>query len=388
MIGQVHPDEYLSVGLSHDKLMGDDSVMSCFMDNDLSKVGFIHGYCPAKYCDRIPIDNVTDLTIKREDGRLYCKFVKPLQMTNYAYKQNYQTGELVKVYPVSFDLDKEYYIFIAWGHLPNGMEVVGKHDELPLVSHKKVNLMSTGVLSGKQLPLELQIHAALGLLSWLGLVGLGMFTARHYRQDISKPCCGIASWFQLHRAVMILSVLCSSAGVILIFVYLRAWTEHATLHAIFGLVAVGLSLMQTMAGMCRPGLDSTYRPVFNWLHRLTAFLAFATAAVCMILGAQNVLLHPTLRQIETIIIAVGLFFQVFWTVIMELKAMKKAFAKDKKEQEQEKKDNYDNKMTTGMEMEEEEPEISFNINMFIYACFIVTTLVTTALSIIFIFELL
>ena len=43
----------------------------------------------------------------------------------------------------------------------------------------------------------------------------------------------------------------------------------------------------------------------------------------MILGAQNVLLHPTLRQIETIIIAVGLFFQVFWTVIMELKAMKK-----------------------------------------------------------------
>ena len=44
-------------------------------------------------------------------------------MTNHVYKQNYGTGDLIKIAPIKFDLSHEWYVFIAWGPLSGGTHV-------------------------------------------------------------------------------------------------------------------------------------------------------------------------------------------------------------------------------------------------------------------------
>ena len=53
--------------------------------------------------------------------------------------------------------------------------------------------------------------------------------------------------------------------------------QYANLHAIFGFIAVGLGLVNIVAGVARPSPDHRLRPVFTWSHRVAAILAFVAA---------------------------------------------------------------------------------------------------------------
>merc|ERR1711994_731811 len=116
--------------------------------------------------------------------------------------------------------------------------------------------------------------------------------ARYYRKVFTKPFLGIPAWFQTHRAGMIITVLVSAVAIIVMFAYLKAWTEYATIHAVIGLVCMGLSLLMILSGFLRPSLDSEIRPVFNWGHRMTGILTWILAVVACILGANTSFLLP------------------------------------------------------------------------------------------------
>ncbi len=50
--------------------------------------------------------------------------------------------------------------------------------------------------------------------------------------------------------------------------------QYATVHAILGLVAVGLAIVQMIGGFARPAPGTKFRRVWTWLHRLEGVVAF------------------------------------------------------------------------------------------------------------------
>ncbi len=53
--------------------------------------------------------------------------------------------------------------------------------------------------------------------------------------------------------------------------------QHAAVHGILGLIAIGLGLIQILSGFLRPNPQGKTRPVWRWTHRLFGVAAFIIA---------------------------------------------------------------------------------------------------------------
>ncbi|KAK3590179.1 hypothetical protein CHS0354_041235, partial [Potamilus streckersoni] len=54
--------------------------------------------------------NLTDMEVQQRDGRIYCRFARPMVTQMYGVGPQRYT----------FDLNNQYYIFLAWGKLYKG----------------------------------------------------------------------------------------------------------------------------------------------------------------------------------------------------------------------------------------------------------------------------
>ncbi|XP_076844505.1 putative ferric-chelate reductase 1 [Brachyhypopomus gauderio] len=269
---------YVSFALSTDKWMGDDDVYLCINDN--GHVDISAAYVEGRTHPVTASENVLrDTAWRLSDEVIQCTFRRNMRIP--AQSQNRS------------DLDQTHYLFMAHGRVDNGR--THRHDRQPLISARQV--VVTGPpedLEGSRSPLLIKFHGALMLLAWMTTVSVGVIIARYFKPDWPETTvCGHRVWFQLHRALMLFTIILTCTGFILPFLYRRGWSKRAGSHPYLGCTVMTLAVIQPIMALFRPAPDSSRRYIFNWVHLGAGTIAQVIAVVAICLGVhQQALLLP------------------------------------------------------------------------------------------------
>ncbi|KAH9502426.1 hypothetical protein Btru_075655 [Bulinus truncatus] len=210
-------DGYVSLGLSRDRIMGDDQTISCttLFDSVTIQNGFNHA---VKYNVRVPRTNMSNLQAAKIDGTISCRFTRPVSM-----QMDIVLEEFGQHPPTSFvfDMKENFFLFIAWGKIYTLSDVLGYHTEMPVISEYAVNFGVNKVHRGSVMPALIRAHASLMAVAWLGFAGLAIILARYYKDGFNdRKLCGIKIWFHIHRMSAIMTFLLTISGVILVLIKL------------------------------------------------------------------------------------------------------------------------------------------------------------------------
>ncbi|CAG2103861.1 unnamed protein product [Medioppia subpectinata] len=281
---------YVALGLSTDGVMGDDTVTECIVDkNGGTRLG--QGWTvDHKGVDNISDDqSVSELDKSFADGLLHCKWSRKPSFTIRGHSvdnisDDQSVSELDKSFADgllhckwsrkpsftirghSFDLqNNSYYLLLAYGPLASDEQNIAKHTEVK-PTDLATNLQSVGILKAAPVSIYIKLHGAFMIIAWLGCVSISILMARHYKNSWpDSTLCGVKLWFAYHRAIMVTGVVAIIIATVLIFVEKKGWSGPSP-HAIIGLTAIILSLLQPIGALFRPGPDSPKRWLFNWLH--------------------------------------------------------------------------------------------------------------------------
>ncbi|XP_034998905.2 putative ferric-chelate reductase 1 isoform X2 [Hippoglossus stenolepis] len=275
---------YVSFALSHDKWMGNDDVYLC--ENDRGSVTISAGYVSGRTHPELAAEEALwGRAWRLVDGVIQCRFHRSIHLHN------------------RFNLNQSYFLFLAHGRSHNGL--IYKHHHQPLIS--TIQKVITGLpedLSGSRSPLLIKFHGVFMLTVWMWIVSTAALIARHYKDFWpDTTVLGQRLWFQLHRTMMVLAVVLTSAAFTLPFIYRRGWSKccleeafrpmGAGSHPYIGCAVMALSIIQPIMAILRPVPESPRRIIFRWLH-FGAGTAAQILAMCVFLGAaQQALLLPS-----------------------------------------------------------------------------------------------
>ncbi|XP_048122836.1 putative ferric-chelate reductase 1 isoform X1 [Alosa alosa] len=269
---------YVSFALSLDKWMGNDDVYLCVRDGDQVEINA--AYVAGRTHPELATENaLRDTAWRVSDGVIQCSFRRDLHLDRL--NQN------------RFNLDRSYFLFMANGKAENGE--IHRHSRQPLIStHQKVLTGPPENLSGSRSPLLIKFHGAFMLVAWMTTVSTGVIFARYFKRDWSEtPLFGQRVWFQMHRVLMVLTVVLTCVGFALPFVYRGGWSKRAGSHPYLGCTVMALAIIQPIMALFRPSPDSSQRPIFNWIHWSAGTIAQIIAVAAIFLGIhQQALLLP------------------------------------------------------------------------------------------------
>lgn len=272
-------DGYVSFALSWDRWMGDDDVYLCISDGHSVSVSaaFAAG---RKYPEDQTQSDLHDKSWRLADGVIQCKFSRPVIPTTMDSQR--------------FHLDRQYYLFLADGHADNG--AIWKHKRHPLVSEKKILITgSFSVLRGYRGPVSMKVHGGLMLFAWMLTGSVGTFIASFYKPDWpDRTLMGQKIWFQIHRCLMMVTVILTILAFWLPFFYRGGWSKHAGVHPYLGCCVLALALLQPIMARFRPAPTADRRYIFNWAHWGVGSITEIMAVAAMFLGMrQSSLLLPS-----------------------------------------------------------------------------------------------
>ncbi|XP_071606991.1 ferric-chelate reductase 1 isoform X2 [Heliangelus exortis] len=211
-----------------------------------------------------------DVSWRLLDGVLQCSFRRSIRLP--AYKGR-------------FDLDSSYYIFVADGGAGEG-GLIHKHHHQPLITNGVYNV--TGLpqdIGGSKSPQLIKIHGALMFVAWITTVSIGVIVARFFKPVWSHSFLfGKELWFQVHRVLMLTTVMLTSVSFVLPFIYRGGWSQQAGFHPYLGCTVMALTILQPLMAGFRPPRHVPRRQLFNWFHWSTGTTARILAVVTMFLG--------------------------------------------------------------------------------------------------------
>uniref|UniRef100_A0A3Q1ERG9 Putative ferric-chelate reductase 1 n=1 Tax=Acanthochromis polyacanthus TaxID=80966 RepID=A0A3Q1ERG9_9TELE len=221
---------YVSFALSWDTWMGNDDVYLCIKEEDRVSVSaaFVSG---RTYPEDQSQSALSSVSWRLADGSIQCSFSRPVKLYNQE----------------RFDLDQEYFLFLASGHAQYGE--IRKHHRQPLISRgRKLITGPPQVLKGSRSPTIMKIHGTLMLLAWMLTGSVGTFIASFYKPHWpNQTLFGQKVWFQAHRGLMMLTVILTVVAFCLPFVYRKGWSTDAGVHPYLGCCVLVLSLIQPIA---------------------------------------------------------------------------------------------------------------------------------------------
>ncbi|XP_048845348.1 putative ferric-chelate reductase 1 [Brienomyrus brachyistius] len=269
---------YMSFALSLDQWMGNDDVYLCVQNGNL--VDISAAYATGRtYPEPASMAVLSNTAWRLSNGVIQCSFLRNIS---------------IPADQTRFNLNESYYIFIANGRADLG--AIYQHDRQPLVSNGLKSITgSPENLSGSRSSLLVKFHGALMLIAWLTTVTTGIIVARFFKAEWpSSTLFGQKVWFQMHRGLMMLTVLLSCIGFILPFIYRKGWSEDAGAHPYLGCIVMGLAILQPVGATCRPHPTAPRRFIFNWLHFGGGITTQILAVATIFLGVQQqALLLPT-----------------------------------------------------------------------------------------------
>lgn len=302
---------YISIGFSDDKKMANDHTISCTINEDEYTVQ--HGYNPRQFNYRQYKKNyLKDMAVAMKDGKLYCEFTRPKAMS---VVNMFNDTEMI-----TFDINKEYYVMIAWGFTHRGSAAITHHTELPVTTSSKVNFQANKIYGGSSLPNMTKIHALLMMIAWILFTGLATIIARHFKSSFGqKMTCGSKIWFQAHRTSAVVAALLTATSFVIIFVKVDGLTQVAETHGYVGIALMSVTLLQVVAGILRPDPESNLRSVFNWGHWFMGKSAHILSAVSIFLAFNINIISEKQRTFGIAIASVWVVCQLLWEIFYEIR---------------------------------------------------------------------
>ncbi|KAI1236650.1 hypothetical protein IHE44_0014903 [Lamprotornis superbus] len=209
---------YLAFAFSHDQWMGGDDAYLCV--NEDHRVHVSTALLKERSHPLLDSENaVEDVSWRLADGVLQCSFRRNIHLPAY-------TGR--------FNLDTSYYIFLADGEASEG-GLIYKHGRQPLVTKGLYNV--TGLpqdIGGSRAPSLIKAHGALMFVAWITTVSIGVIVARFFKPVWSHSfLLGKELWFQVHRMLMLTTVMLTSISFVLPFVYRGGWSHRCKVVTMF-----------------------------------------------------------------------------------------------------------------------------------------------------------
>ncbi|NXU10571.1 FRRS1 reductase, partial [Pardalotus punctatus] len=260
---------YLAFALSHDQWMGGDDAYLCVNEDHRVRVSTAH--LKERSHPLLDSENaLEDVSWRLMDGVLQCSFRRSIRLP--AYKGR-------------FNLDTSYYIFLADGEASEGGPI-SKHHRQPLVTNGLYNVTGPPQdIGGSRSPRLIKAHGALMFVAWITTVSIGVVVARFFKPVWSHSFLfGKELWFQVHRILMLTTVVLTSISFVLPFVYRGGWSRQAGFHPYFGCTVMALTIFQPLMAGFRPSRHAPRRQLFNWFHWSTGTTARILAVVTMFLG--------------------------------------------------------------------------------------------------------
>ncbi|KAI4885782.1 hypothetical protein NFI96_019472 [Prochilodus magdalenae] len=272
---------YVSFALSEDEWMGNDDVYLCVNDGGRVSVdaAYAEGRTYPEYADKSVL---SDVGWRVADGVIQCRFRRAISIPED---------------PKRFSLNRSYYLFIAYGAAQQG--AIHKHKRQPLISAQRKAITGPAeIVTGSHSPIIMKCHGALMLIAWMVAGSTGMLMARYFKPDWpEQTLLGQRIWFQVHRGLMMLTLILTLAGFVLPFIYRRHWSRGASAHACLGCIVLALAVIQPIMAAFRPAPDSARdvvgsmyvlrRKIFNWLHLGVGYGAETFAVAAMFVGMQQ-----------------------------------------------------------------------------------------------------
>ncbi|KQK73696.1 ferric-chelate reductase 1 [Amazona aestiva] len=260
---------YLAFALSHDQWMGDDDAYLCVGEDH--HVHTVTAYLKGRSPPVLDSENaLEDVSWRLADGLLQCSFRRSIHLP--AHKGR-------------FNLNASYYIFLADGEASEG-GVIHKHQQQPLITSGMYNV--TGLpqdIGGSRSPRLIKAHGALMFIAWITTVSIGVIVARFFKPVWSYSFLfGKEMWFQVHRMLMLTTVMLTGISFVLPFIYRGGWSQQAGFHPYLGCTVMALAIFQPLMAGFRPSRHAPRRQLFNWFHWSTGTAARILAVVTMFLG--------------------------------------------------------------------------------------------------------
>ncbi|XP_070602667.1 ferric-chelate reductase 1-like isoform X2 [Erythrolamprus reginae] len=261
---------YIAFALSHDQWMGDgDDAYFCISEAysvDI-RTALLVGRSYPEFDSKNGLENIS---WRLADGLIQCSFRRRIHLPASTRRYN---------------LDASYYIFLADGEIGAEGDFY-KHQQQPLVTSGKYNILGPlKDIGGSRSPLLIKFHGALMFVGWITTVSIGVIVARFFKSVCPNTLLFEEQiWFQVHRFLMIITILVTSISFVLPFIYRGGWNKHAGFHPYFGCTVMALALLQGLMAAFRPPSQAPRRKIFNWLHWSTGTTARILAVVTMFLG--------------------------------------------------------------------------------------------------------
>ncbi|NXG48956.1 FRRS1 reductase, partial [Psilopogon haemacephalus] len=260
---------YIAFALSHDQWMGGDDAYLCVNEDHHLRIStaYLKGRSPPVLDSENALE---DVSWRLADGVLQCSFRRSI---------------LLPAYNGRFNLDADYYIFLADGEA-SGDELIYKHRHQPLVTNDmyKITDLSQDI-GGSRSPPLIKVHGVLMFVVWITTVSIGVVIARFFKPVWSHSFLfGKEMWFQVHRVLMLTTVMLTSISFVLTFIYRGGWSQQAGYHSYLGCTLMALTIIQLLMAGFRPSRHAPRRWWFNWFHWSTSTTARILAVVTMFLG--------------------------------------------------------------------------------------------------------
>ncbi|XP_043941548.1 putative ferric-chelate reductase 1 isoform X2 [Protopterus annectens] len=312
---------YIAFAFSDDKLMGNDDTYLCIKESQQVNINpaFLTG---RKYPSMESKDSLQDMAWRLADGVIQCSFRRNISIPGDNHR---------------FSLNGSYYIFLADGLATNGM--IHRHNHQPLITDKKLEVTGPAKnLGGARSPLIIKFHGAFMFIAWMTTVSIGVIVARFFKPVWPDNLwCGQKVWFQVHRTLMIITIILTCSAFVLPFLYRGGWSTHAGAHPFVGCVVMALAVLQPIMAFFRPHPGTPRRSIFNWAHWGTGTVARVTAVAAMFLG-MNVQTLDLPNPWDTYMM-VGL---VLWHVLVDIILEVHNYFMTRKEKEHDDDDDRDN----------------------------------------------
>ncbi|KAK7508097.1 hypothetical protein BaRGS_00000336, partial [Batillaria attramentaria] len=244
-------DLYVAMGLSHDEMMGSDSVSECVHSG--GTVSVHASYNTGRSNDRYTDDGLFNKTGRFENGTIMCSFTR-MTSANTDGK--------------SHSLRLPWHVLLVWGQVTPGTDMKLQHQYVS-ASPAKVDLQAIGSYETEECSLTpVKMHGSVMMVAWVMLTSVGIIIARYFKGLLPESSLlGQKIWFQIHRTSMVLVVLLTVAGFVVIFVELGGYR-------------------QPILALFRPHPGTPRRPIFNWVHRTVGTGCHVVAVVTLFFGLK------------------------------------------------------------------------------------------------------
>jgi hypothetical protein len=310
---------WVAVGLSDDKVMGDDDVMECVWnktgsehEDDVGKVEVRLSENHGK-TNRLKQYIIKDAEWRKSKGRITCQFSRVRRPS----------------------MDRPVYLLVAKGKVQKvGNNCVKQRHSLetgkyPYVSPRSVLLTdkSIDITNTARYPL-VKVHGCLMLIGWMMCASTAILLVKYYkRMWPNTKVCGAPLWLAVHRCLMLICLVCTLIGFILIFIHVGGYSQMPDYpekaHPPLGICVMILVLINPILSIFRcspdvspPTKPSKYRPIFNWIHWLFGTVGFVLQMPAILIGLN---LHKAfVPSWATWIITAFLLFHLIIELLLEI----------------------------------------------------------------------